>query len=103
MWHDARVMPYIDMSVKGWVWYQGENDMHNLFGAENTILGAIFIQNRSFCQDRLSGHKHLATLKKMGRILHRQLRREHWIRLPAGGLGQAVARAVVHDRGHHAS
>ena len=43
MWHDARVMPYIDMSVKGWVWYQGENDMHNLFGAENTILGAIFI------------------------------------------------------------
>jgi hypothetical protein len=45
MWHDARVMPYIDMSVKGWVWYQGENDMHNLFGAENTILGAIFIQN----------------------------------------------------------
>ena len=45
MWHDARVMPYIDMSVKGWVWYQGENDMHNLFGAENTILGAIFIQH----------------------------------------------------------
>lgn len=44
MWHDARVMPYIDMSVKGWVWYQGENDMHNLFGAENAFLGAIFIQ-----------------------------------------------------------
>jgi len=48
MWHDARVMPYIDMSVKGWVWYQGENDMHNLFGAETTILGAIFIQNDHF-------------------------------------------------------
>jgi hypothetical protein len=48
MWHDARVMPYIDMSVKGWVWYQGENDMHNLFGAENTFLGAIFILNDHF-------------------------------------------------------
>ncbi len=31
-WHDSRVMPYVDMTVKGWVWYQGENDMHNLFG-----------------------------------------------------------------------
>ena len=31
-WHDSRVLPYIGMTVKGWVWYQGENDMHNLFG-----------------------------------------------------------------------
>lgn len=32
MWHDARVLPYIGTTVKGWVWYQGENDMHNFFG-----------------------------------------------------------------------
>ncbi len=31
-WHDTRVMPYTGMTVKGWIWYQGENDMHNLFG-----------------------------------------------------------------------
>lgn len=31
-WHDQRVMPYSHMTVKGWVWYQGENDMHNMFG-----------------------------------------------------------------------
>jgi len=32
MFHAARVLPYTDMTLKGWVWYQGENDMHNLFG-----------------------------------------------------------------------
>jgi len=21
-WHDSRVMPYVDMTIKGWVWYQ---------------------------------------------------------------------------------
>lgn len=31
-WHDARVMPYVGMTLKGFLWYQGENDMHNLFG-----------------------------------------------------------------------
>ena len=31
-WHNQRVMPYVDMTVKGWVWYQGENDMHGYFG-----------------------------------------------------------------------
>lgn len=30
--HDTRVMPYIGMTIAGWVWYQGENDMHNFFG-----------------------------------------------------------------------
>lgn len=27
-WHDQRVLPYVGMTVKGWTWYQGENDMH---------------------------------------------------------------------------
>lgn len=26
------VMPYVDMTVKGWTWYQGENNMHNTKG-----------------------------------------------------------------------
>lgn len=34
--HATRVLPYTDMTLKGWVWYQGENDMHNYFG--NSIL-----------------------------------------------------------------
>ena len=33
MWHEQRVLPYVDMTLKGWVWYQGENDMHNYFGS----------------------------------------------------------------------
>ena len=36
-WHDQRVLPYVDMTIKGWVWYQGENDMHGTFG--NSALG----------------------------------------------------------------
>eukprot|EP00041_Stephanoeca_diplocostata_P008440 m.125345 g.125345 ORF g.125345 m.125345 type:complete len:736 (-) comp17323_c0_seq1:544-2751(-) len=31
-WHDARVLPYVDMTIKGWTWYQGENDMHTIKG-----------------------------------------------------------------------
>eukprot|EP00038_Savillea_parva_P025920 m.50173 g.50173 ORF g.50173 m.50173 type:complete len:698 (-) comp7211_c0_seq2:133-2226(-) len=31
-WHETRVLPYVGTTVKGWVWYQGENDMHNYFG-----------------------------------------------------------------------
>jgi hypothetical protein len=25
-WHDSRVLPYVDVTIKGWLWYQGEND-----------------------------------------------------------------------------
>lgn len=38
-WHETRVMPYIDMTVKGWVWYQGENDMHGVFGNSGRKTG----------------------------------------------------------------
>lgn len=31
-WHDTRVLPYIGMTIKGWTWYQGENDMHTVKG-----------------------------------------------------------------------
>jgi len=24
-WHEARVVPYLEMVMKGWIWYQGEN------------------------------------------------------------------------------
>lgn len=27
-WHDQRVLPYVDMTLKGWVWYQGLEYMH---------------------------------------------------------------------------
>ena len=37
-WHDSRVLPYVDTTIKGWVWYQGENDMHNYFGARAACL-----------------------------------------------------------------
>ena len=30
--HATRVLPYVNMTLKGWVWYQGENDMHGYFG-----------------------------------------------------------------------
>ena len=36
-WHESRVAPYLGMSLKGWIWYQGENDMHGVFG--NSALG----------------------------------------------------------------
>ena len=29
-WHDSRVLPYVGMTLKGWAWYQGENDMHGV-------------------------------------------------------------------------
>eukprot|EP00658_Telonema_sp_P-2_P024268 TRINITY_DN19753_c0_g1_i3.p1 TRINITY_DN19753_c0_g1~~TRINITY_DN19753_c0_g1_i3.p1 ORF type:complete len:493 (-),score=82.52 TRINITY_DN19753_c0_g1_i3:240-1718(-) len=31
-WHESRVLPFISMTLKGFVWYQGENDMHGYFG-----------------------------------------------------------------------
>ncbi|CAK9076056.1 Sialate O-acetylesterase (H-Lse) (Sialic acid-specific 9-O-acetylesterase) [Durusdinium trenchii] len=31
-YHDERVMPYSNMTLKGWIWYQGENDMHGVHG-----------------------------------------------------------------------
>ena len=31
-WWDARVLPYSQMTLKGWVWYQGENNMYAPFG-----------------------------------------------------------------------
>ncbi len=36
-WHEERVLPYLSTSLKGWIWYQGENDMHGVFG--NSALG----------------------------------------------------------------
>eukprot|EP00041_Stephanoeca_diplocostata_P003986 m.39872 g.39872 ORF g.39872 m.39872 type:complete len:692 (+) comp14765_c0_seq1:111-2186(+) len=30
--YDAKVVPYLGMTVKGFLWYQGENDMHQLKG-----------------------------------------------------------------------
>ena len=38
-WHDQRVMPYAGMTLKGWIWYQGENDMHNFFGNSKLMSG----------------------------------------------------------------
>ena len=31
-WWEQRITPYANMTIKGWAWYQGENNMHNLFG-----------------------------------------------------------------------
>lgn len=36
-WHDSRVLPFTAMTLKGWIWYQGENDMHGVMG--NSKLG----------------------------------------------------------------
>jgi len=33
------VLPFVDMTVKGWVWYQGENNMGNLKGSAIENLG----------------------------------------------------------------
>merc|ERR1719221_2530684 len=32
MLYDQKVRPYLQMAVKGWLWYQGENDMHGVKG-----------------------------------------------------------------------
>ena len=34
--YTTNVMPYLDMSVKGWVWYQGENNCGGLHGNSGT-------------------------------------------------------------------
>ena len=31
-WWEQRILPFSHMTIKGWAWYQGENNMHNLFG-----------------------------------------------------------------------
>eukprot|EP01079_Euglenida_sp_SAG-EU17-18_P002619 gene2619-3312_t len=38
-WHDTRVLPYTSMTVKGWTWYQGENDCHNVLGNSQAKVG----------------------------------------------------------------
>jgi len=37
--HTLRVLPYSQMTLKGWAWYQGENDMHNYFGSSIRSVG----------------------------------------------------------------
>lgn len=32
-------MPYVHMTLKGWIWYQGENDMHGLKGNSGSNTG----------------------------------------------------------------
>ena len=34
-----QVMPFVDMTVKGWVWYQGENNMFNAKGNSGVDVG----------------------------------------------------------------
>ena len=38
-WHVQRVLPYVHTTLKGWVWYQGENDMHGVFGNSARKVG----------------------------------------------------------------
>jgi sialate O-acetylesterase len=37
--YDENVIPYIAMTVKGFVWYQGENDMHGIKGNSHDSTG----------------------------------------------------------------
>lgn len=36
---DQNVVPYLDMTVKGWLWYQGENNMHGVMGNSQQGVG----------------------------------------------------------------
>jgi hypothetical protein len=36
-WYISRVLPYAEMTLKGWTWLQGENNMYSTFG--NSALG----------------------------------------------------------------
>eukprot|EP01060_Flectonema_neradi_P011037 TRINITY_DN180_c0_g1_i1.p1 TRINITY_DN180_c0_g1~~TRINITY_DN180_c0_g1_i1.p1 ORF type:complete len:608 (+),score=158.57 TRINITY_DN180_c0_g1_i1:43-1866(+) len=38
-WFDTRLMPFSQMTVKGFTWYQGENDMGNVFGNSEYSTG----------------------------------------------------------------
>ena len=38
-WHESLVLPYVDMTLKGWIWYQGENDMGGVFGNSARSVG----------------------------------------------------------------
>ena len=38
-YHDSRVMPFVNMAVKGFVWYQGENDCHGTMGNSVAKVG----------------------------------------------------------------
>ena len=46
-------MPVVDMSIKGWVWYQGENDMHNYFGNSAMNTGYSCLMERLVAQWRM--------------------------------------------------
>ena len=37
--YDANVVPYLDMTVKGWLWYQGENNCHGTMGNSAQKVG----------------------------------------------------------------
>ena len=43
--HDQRVLPYTGMTVKGWTWYQGENDMRNVMGNAASKAGYACMQD----------------------------------------------------------
>lgn len=38
-YHATRILPFVDMAIKGWVWYQGENDMGGVFGNSHRGYG----------------------------------------------------------------
>ena len=43
-----RVLPYVNMSLKGWIWYQGENDMHG-FLDQNACGAKVMMRRKPVC------------------------------------------------------
>ena len=41
-WWDERVVPYLSTTLKGWVWYQGENNCHGVMGNSAQRVGCVF-------------------------------------------------------------
>lgn len=52
-WHVSRVEPYLSMTVKGWVWYQGENNCHGTMGSAAAGVGYSCLMETLVAQWRL--------------------------------------------------
>lgn len=105
MFHDQYVMPYVDMALKGFVWYQGENDMHTFFG--NSLAGTGYVRLDASVHCLMSQLTFTMMLIKSSSTLDDvadiTVCACVWAGLPYGKARVAVALPMVGDRWNHRS
>lgn len=89
MLYNEKVVPYLDMTVKGFLWYQGENDMHNIKGnsLDHSGYGCEIATMVQYWRQQWSATPGTTdALTPFGTVV-----------LPGSGSGASAIRCIVHS------